>query len=67
MIVYGRLPKQPFVSVAVIVKVKVPATVGVPERITDEGPPGLSERPVGSVPLETVKMNGAFPPTAVMV
>jgi hypothetical protein len=57
---YGRLPGQPFASVAVIVKLKVPAAVSVPEI---KPVVGLSTRPVGRAPLETVKVYGAVPPT----
>ena len=58
---YGRLPGQPFASVAVIVKLNVPAAVGVPEMTPlDE----LRVRPFGSAPLESVKVYGAVPPTA---
>jgi hypothetical protein len=49
-------------SVATIVKLNVPAAVGVPERT----PAGLSVRPGGSVPVEE-KVCGATPPVAVKV
>ena len=58
---YGRLPGQPFASVAVIVKLKVPARVSVPEMTPVLA---LSVKPFGSAPLETVKVYGAVPPTA---
>ena len=51
-LLYTRLPLQPLMSVAVMVKVKFPAVVGVPEmRPVVE----LSVRPGGNNPLETVK------------
>jgi hypothetical protein len=52
---YAWLPVQVFVSVAVIVKAKVPTVVGVPEMTPVEA---LSDRPFGSAPLETVKVYG---------
>jgi hypothetical protein len=58
---YGRLPGQLLASVAVIVKLKVPATLGVPEMTPVVA---LNVRPLGSAPLETVKVYGAVPPTA---
>ena len=60
---YSWLPEQPFASVAVIVKMKVPAVVGVP--VMAPGPPVLSGySPVGSAPLETAYVYGAVPPLA---
>ena len=50
---YGRLPGQPFESVAVIVKLNWPAVVGVPEMTPVVA---LSVKPGGSAPLETEKM-----------
>ena len=47
-------------SVALTVKLDVPAAVGVP----CSNPPGLSVRPPGKVPLVTVQENGAIPPVA---
>ena len=58
---YGRAPGQLFASVAVIVKLKVPAAVGVPEMTPVVA---LSVSPFGRAPLETVKVYGAVPPTA---
>jgi hypothetical protein len=46
---YGCVPVKVLVSVAVILKVKVPATVGVPEI----RPAELSVRLVGRVPAVT--------------
>ena len=63
--VYGRLPVQPFASVAVMVRL-VPApfeAVGVPLST----PAVVNVRPAGSVPLVTVKLCGAVPPVAVIV
>ena len=55
---------QPFVSVAVTVKVNVPAVVGVPEM----RPPLVSgDNPVGSAPAVTLNVYGPVPPLAVMV
>jgi hypothetical protein len=61
---YTRLPLQPFASVAVIVKVKGPAAVGVPEMAAVVLLVALSVRPGGSAPLETVKVYGGVPPLA---
>jgi hypothetical protein len=61
---YGRLPGQLLASVAVIVKLNWPAVVGVPEMTPVVA---LIVRPFGSVPLETVKVYGAVPPTAEIV
>ena len=49
-------------SVALIVKLKLPAAVGVPERV-----PPLSVTPAGSEPLTREKLYGAVPPLAVNV
>ena len=46
--VYGEVPKQPFVSVALTVIGKTPLTVGVPERTPVAE---LSVMPVGSAPV----------------
>ena len=43
--------------VAVIVPVKVPAALGVPEM----APPELSVRPVGNAPAVTVKVLAGYP------
>ena len=61
---YGRLPGQLLASVAVIVKLKVPAAVGVPEMTPVVA---LSVKPFGSAPIETVKVYGPVPPTAEIV
>ena len=45
-------------SVAVTVKLNVPAAVGVPAMI----PCGERFRPLGSAPRETTKVKGAAPP-----
>jgi hypothetical protein len=50
-------------SVAVTVKVKLPAVVGVP----DKTPPLDRDRPGGREPLVTAKVYGAVPPEAVNV
>ncbi len=50
-------------SVTFTVKFDVPTAVGVPLST----PAVESEIPVGSVPLETVKLNGASPPDVLMV
>src|SRR3954452_20116746 len=57
--VYRRLPAQPVASVAVMVKLNVPAVVGVPV-MAPELPLRIS--PVGSAPLEMVNVYGAVPP-----
>ena len=60
VIVALTLPLQPRVSVAVTVKLNVPAWVGVPERT----PVGPSVRVGGSAPADTEKVCGAVPPAA---
>jgi hypothetical protein len=60
---YDRLPGQPFESVAVIVKLKKPLVVGVPEMRAVVLLVVVSVRPLGSVP-ESVKVNGGVPPLA---
>ena len=60
--VYGRLPVQPFLSVARIVKLKLPSVVGVPESV----PPLERSNPAGRLPFETMKLYGLRPPLAVM-
>ena len=50
-------------SVAVTVKVDVPAVVGVPEMM----PPLVIDNPAGSDPAVTLNVYGAVPPLAVMV
>jgi hypothetical protein len=50
--VYCRLPSQPKLSLARIVKVKLPTVVGIPERI----PSGERVSPFGRLPLRTVKL-----------
>ena len=47
-------------SVTATTKEELPATVGVPEIV----PVGDSDRPAGSVPLETLQPYGAVPPDA---
>ena len=54
------LPLQPSASVAVTVKVNVPACVGVPERT----PVGPSVRGGGGAPADIEKVCGAVPPVA---
>ena len=49
---YERLPKHPFASVAVIVKLNVPGAVGVPAMT----PAPVNVRPVGRLPLVTAKV-----------
>ena len=62
-IVYDLFSGQPFASVAVTVKLNVPAAVGVPVRF----PSVASERPVGSEPEVTAYEYGAVPPLAEIV
>ena len=57
------LPRQPFLSVAVIVNVNVPCLLAVP----DNTPLELNPIPVGNVPAVTVKVYGAVPPVAEIV
>ena len=52
---------------AVIVKLKVPPVVGVPEMTAVVPLVGFRFRPGGSAPLETVKVYGGVPPLAVIV
>jgi len=59
---YCRLPVQPYLSVARMVKVKLPSAVGVPESV----PPGARVSPAGRLPLETMKVYGLLPPLALM-
>src|ERR1700675_4546716 len=61
VIVYARVPAQPFASVAVIEKVNVPAVVGVPVIALVAA---LRIRPPGSAPLDTENAYGAVPPDA---
>ena len=65
--VNARLPGQPFASVAVIVKLKMPLVVGVPEMTAVVGLAGIKVRPGGSAPLEIVKVYGGVPPLAKIV
>ena len=51
--VYCRLPGQLLISVAVTVKVNVPAALGVPEIIPVAG---LRISPLGKLPLEIAKV-----------
>ena len=61
--VYDRLPVQLLLSFAWTMKVKLPAAVGVPDRT-----PAVDRlSPVGSVPLDFVKVYGLLPPLAVNV
>ncbi len=62
-LVYACNPVQPLASVAVTVKVNVPATLGVP----DMSPLLESDIPGASSPAVTMKIYGACPPLAVMV
>src|SRR5205085_7661289 len=61
--VYACVPKQPFVSVALIVMLVLLASVGIPEST----PALVSVSPVGSVPALTVKVGVPAPPVAVRV
>jgi len=61
VIVYRRLPEQPFASVAVIENVNVPGVVGVPVIAPV---PGLRIRTGGNAPLDTENAYGAVPPDA---
>src|SRR5579862_7545892 len=58
---YGPVPVE--LSVAVTVKLKVPAAVGVPES----RPLGASGTPVGVAPEVTANVYGGVPPDAVML
>jgi hypothetical protein len=60
--VYARLPVQPLASVAVIVKLKAPDAVGVPDKSPALERPSPDGRP-GPTPNE----NGAVPPVALIV
>jgi hypothetical protein len=62
--VYGCAPVAETLSVAKIVKLNVPTAVGVP-LITPVT--GLNDKPVGKAPEDNDKVNGAVPPTAVIV
>ena len=61
--VYPCVPVQPFASVAVTVKPKVPVTRGEPER----RPAGESVTPVGSAPPVTANVVVPTPPICVSV
>jgi hypothetical protein len=52
---------QPWASVVVIVKLKFPDVVGVPDNAPDDN----NVNPLGNAPPVTVKENGAVPPIAV--
>jgi hypothetical protein len=54
---------HPAASSAITVNVKIPATVGVPERTPEES----NVSPFETDPLDTEKMYGAMPPLAVIV
>ena len=58
--VSARTPVQPFASVAVTTKAKLPSAVGVPVTL----PAPLIERPVGSAPDVTAYEYGDVPPDA---
>lgn len=60
--VYARAPVYAFASVAVMVKLKVPNTVGVPDNV----PPEERDMPVGSAPEVTAYVYDAVPPLAVI-
>jgi hypothetical protein len=61
--VYDRVPVHPVLSVAVTVKLNVPAAVGVPVK-----PPPLAKfNPLGKLPVVLAKVYGAVPPVAVRV
>ena len=62
--VYSRRPVQPFWSVAVTVKINVPAALGVPAI---RPPAVIGDNPVGSVPEVMVNVYDAAPPLAVIV
>lgn len=57
-------PEHPCASVAVTVKGKLPAAVGVPESTPEEP---LRLRPAGRTPAVTEKVYGAVPPLAEIV
>src|SRR4029077_3791396 len=61
---YARVPGQPLLSVAGVVKLKVPNVVGVPVMAPVAG---LSDSPAGSTPLDTANVYGPVPPEAVIV
>src|SRR5688500_3458438 len=63
MIVNERCAKHPFASVPRIVKVEVPAVVGVPAN----WPPAVSVTPAGSAPAVTPKLYGPVPPLPTIV
>jgi hypothetical protein len=48
----------------VIVKLKVPSVVGVPDMSAVASPLALSVRPGGKAPLDTVNVYGGLPPVA---
>ena len=59
----GAEPVQPFVSVAVTVKVELPDAVGVPAST----PADESATPAGGAPAVTLQVTGATPPSCVNV
>jgi len=61
VILYVRPPVQPFVSVAVIVKVNVPTCVGVPVTSTDVVVAFERPRPGGNAPDVTLNVALAEP------
>jgi len=64
MIWNAWLPVKPRLSVTVIVKLKVPVALGVPEMTRLEE---LSVVPLGSAPDVTANVNGDVPPCAAIV
>ena len=63
MTVYGWLAKFPPVSVALTVKLNVPAVAATPLRT----PAGVNVRPAGNVPPVVAKVYDPVPPVAVIV
>ena len=61
--VYDSSRKHAFASVARMVKVEVPAVVGVPAST----PAAVRVMPAGSAPVVTPNLYGAVPPLAVSV
>ena len=60
VMVWAWVAVRPVESTTLRVKLKVPAAVGVPVIAPVEG---ASVKPGGSVPAETVQVNGAVPPS----
>ena len=61
---YAREPVEPRLSVAVIVKLNVPAADGVPVIAPLDA---FSDSPVGNAPAVTANVYGAVPPDALIV